>query len=211
MDGLNENKRGCMHWARLVFGGLLGVLVLILILYFATTTPEERAKYEGEPTADGANPNGEAEATGGKERLEEIASENASYKAAITNLILPCDLTQMAVGSALEDFANTDKYKLAKDAQSMRNACRHAWLEIDKIKLPSNSPRKEEKQFEKMVEECKLALYGRKELAEELVPIIDGDLRPSTIVKVQEELSFVTSQNQKCADAFAPLMDEAGI
>jgi len=211
MEQEDKKKRGCVFWALVVAGAVLAFFVVITAAALMMTTPEERERYAAEAEAERVERERiEAERIANEEAEEAARASTAlrEYRQAVTQLIVPCDAAQLTVADALQDFANADRYQLAEDAQAMRMACGNAWLGIDDIDLPDPIDSEREGQIETMVDECKLALYSRKELAEALTPLIDGDLRPSTMVAAREEMRFAGAQNQACAAALQPLMEE---
>lgn len=138
---------------------------------------------------------------------QELASL-AAYLSALNALTVPCDAAQARVGAALQDFAGTDRVALAGDVAQMERACSNAWLNLDDITRPDGLTGDQSDRIDAMEDVCNLAFHSRKGLAEQLIPIVDGDLRPSVMAALREEMEYSAGQTQECGAAIAALAAE---
>lgn len=190
-------KKGCL-W---VLGIGVGVVALILILYFATTTPEEREAY-------GAEGRAEREAEEAAQERAALAQSDAAlwdYFAKFTALAGPCDAAQRRIGAALQDIGSTDRIQLARDVSAMERACSNAWLELDKIDRAGGLSADAVSQIEKIEEDCGTAFFARRQVAEKLAPIVDGDMRPSAVAAFEDDVAYSMQMTLACAVAIEPL------
>lgn len=131
----------------------------------------------------------------------------SGVRAAYARLALPCDAAQVAVGAGLSDFGKVDRVALAGSVRRMEDACGSAWLQVDDVSLPDGLTSAQEDQADAFTEQCKTAFWLRKELAEKLMPVVDGDMRPSVVAGLQADMAQMQQQVARCSaalDGFAP-------
>lgn len=131
----------------------------------------------------------------------------SSVRSAYAELARPCEAAQVAVGAGLSDFGKVDRVALAGSVRRMEDACGSAWLEVDDIILPDGLTSAQEDQADAFIEQCKTAFWLRKELGEKLIPMVDGDLRPSVVAGLQADMAQMQQQVARCStalDGFAP-------
>jgi hypothetical protein len=169
------------RWAMIGGWGFLGIVLLGTLL--------------GEP------------ADSGKSAAPQPA-DLAGVRAEYARLALPCEAAQAAVGAGLADLANADRVALAGSVRRMEDACGSAWLGLGDITLPEGLTGEQEDQAEAFVAQCKTAFWLRKELAEKLMPVVDGDFRPSVVAALQADMDEMRREASRCSsvfEAFAPV------
>jgi hypothetical protein len=200
MTDAAPKKRSWWKIGCLVVLGLFGVLVIISLIGVAVMTPEERARIAAEQEARDAKDAAMTEAR--------RAADLAGVRKAFEKLGLPCDVAQLQVGDGLSKIGTGDRVALARAVSGMEDRCSQAWQGVDDIALPDGLTDVQEDLADKMTEECKMAFWQRKELAEKLVPVVDGDMRPSVIADLQADMAAMQGAVALCnaaLDALVPV------
>lgn len=141
----------------------------------------------------------------------EKPADLAAVRKAYYSLALPCEVAQVRVGAGLGDPASTDPVALAGSVRTMEDACGSAWMTVDDIELPDGLTSAQGDQADVFKTECKTAFWLRKELAEKLVAVVDGDTRPSVIAGLQTDIAEIQRQVETCSaalDALSPAPEE---
>lgn len=121
------------------------------------------------------------------------------FRAAFDALGVPCDAAQAAVGSGLQTMKGGDRVALARAVTRMESACGAAWLGVNDLAEPEGLNDAQEAALGTLRKECKMAFYARKQIAEQLMPVIDGDMRPSTMATLQDEMAGMQADVMRCA------------
>lgn len=197
MNGDSPQKRNWLKVGCLGLLGLFGVLVLISAIGAALMSPEEKARLDAERDAKQAQAKADDQ--------KRVAAGLSQLRASFDKLAVPCDAAQMAVGDGLQNLSGGDRIVLAEAVQRMDGACTTAWLGIGDLEEPDGLTEAQEDAFAALERDCKTAFYSRKELAEQLMPVVDGDLRPSTIAGLKRDMAAMQGDVLRCSVALAGL------
>lgn len=131
------------------------------------------------------------------------------YRDEITRLAAICDTAQVAVGEAMQNLSTVGAMNLARAARTMEDNCTISWLGIKELETPEGLNDKQRAAVRSVDTECRLAFYSRAQLAKALLPILDGDARPSMMIEFEDEIDFANRQTAACATAMKPILDLA--
>lgn len=195
----NLVKFGCLGMA-----GVFSVLLVIGAMVNALTSPEERARMAAETKAEEA-----AEAAKEREAAARKAKDDgAAIRQAFAKIAIPCEAAQLSVVGGLQGLRiGGDRVALAQDVSRMQANCTRAWLDIEDIVLPDDLGETQEELADKLVEECKLAFRERRTVAENLLKVVDGDMRPSVMAGLEEDMAAMQRAIAVCdatLNAIAP-------
>lgn len=203
---MTEKTTKNRSWLKIGCLGVLGVfaaLVVLAAIGSALMSPEEKARLAAEREAEAAQSAAESQA--------QAAAGLASFKAGFAKLAVPCDAAQAAVGAGLQNLIGGDRVALATDVRRMEGACGDAWRGVGDLDQPDGLTDAQEDAFKAVQEDCKMAFYSRKALAAELVPVVDGDTRPSVIAGLQEGMRGMQAEVLKCQVALLRLDPPAAV
>lgn len=197
----NWKKIGCL--VLVIPFGLLAALVALGMVIEANMSPEEKAQREAAREAERA----QAAAKDAADTAKRDAQNAEVIRTAFQRIALPCDAAQLMVGEGLSNIAGGNRIALAKAVTQMESRCGSAWLAIRDIEMPEDLTSAQEDLADQMMEQCRTAFWLRKELAEKLIPVVDGDMRPSVIAGLSadmEEMRGAVAQCNATLDALAP-------
>jgi hypothetical protein len=136
-----------------------------------------------------------------------VKADLAGYQKAFTRIALPCEAATLQVGNGLQNLRSGDRLALAQAVQAMADGCNSAWLGISDLERPEGLTDAQDAAADKIEKDCGFAFYLRKELAGTLVPVVDGDMRPSLIAGIQSDMAEMKAAVAACSralDALAP-------
>jgi len=148
----------------------------------------------------------------GQSQRSASPADLSAYRQAFARLALPCDAAQMRVGASLQDISG-DSVGAAQAVQAMDAGCTAAWLGIGDLERPDGLSGAQDELADKVELECKQSFYLRKKLAEALLPVVDGDRRPSVMAGLQSGMTKMKAASDACGaalDALAPSAATSG-
>ena len=104
-----------------------------------------------------------------------------------------------------------DRTAAWQEASFARDACRDAWQAVGKAELPEGLGDAGQAAAKTAVENCATASFVRSELAEGLMTVIDGDMRPSALATVEERGRDLNAALVLCAGGYFTLGKAEGI
>jgi hypothetical protein len=94
----------------------------------------------------------------------------------------PCDRANSQVAEALSGLGKShsvyDAYGLADKAH---DACRQAWSDLDKLKVPASIGGEQAESLKKSLEFCANAYLLRQMSLDKMKTVLNGDMRPSAL------------------------------
>lgn len=204
--GLTSRKRAGLGMA----GAFLGVVLLAIAVPSDPETPSPAMSMKAGPAAPSPGPS-EAEAAA-KTKAELELQADALWEGILATLG-PCDryvstatevLSQAAAGRA----SVADAYKAAKDGKS---ACTLVYSDMGTLKPPAAAKGEVRDGFENAIKECRDVALVRQMAMESLGTYLDGDHRPSSEVKVKEELEAGGPQVLRCMVQYYAATEKAGV
>ena len=133
-------------------------------------------------------------------------ADMSSVRSQFLALAGPCDAAQTQVGQGLQDLAGGDRVALARAVNAMEINCKAAWLETDDLPDPAAMSDAQEVDLDAFREACSTAFFVRHQLAKNLRPGVDGDMRPSVMAALQDEMRAAQAQSLACAAAMIKVM-----
>lgn len=116
------------------------------------------------------------------------AANVAAWDKAITQTVAGCDAASRDLSSALSEASKgrgsaVDHYRAAKLAQDV---CSDSWYAVKRIRTPDGLNDEDSDDAEKAQKICADAYFLRREAAEKLAAIFNGDASPATLAAAQD-------------------------
>lgn len=169
----------------------------------AKAAQEKQAKPEVAETADAAKLPTAAPRTHGLTQAE--------FDGIWTGVKSQMERCDAPVRRAGEVVGTGNAYAAFRPVKAASEACRDAWLGIDRIEIPRSAKGEVKKALREARERCSTAAVVKKEAMDRMAKVLDGDDKPSTMAALQDSLKRGTDLSSGCWLGFLAAATEAGL
>ncbi len=119
-----------------------------------------------------------------------------------------CDAPVRRAG---EVVGTGNAYAAFRPVKAASDACREAWLGIDRIEIPRSAKGDVKKALRDARERCSTAAVVKKEAMDRMAKVLDGDDKPSSMAALQDSLKRGTDLSTGCWLGFLAAATEADL
>lgn len=104
-----------------------------------------------------------------------------------------------------------DQYEAYNEVTFVVNACEQSYLQLGDVSIPDTFDGSTGTKAENAIEECRTTMIAKKMGAQTFQSILDGDQKPSTIQKLNEDAEFVGQAAMQCGAGLLHTAHQAGV